>query len=177
VSLDWIGGEAPMALPSSGGREAFERLVVALERARPGGEDRVSAGLGTALAALARRARRGAIIVVLSDLLDLPETAASEVASLATRDRRVVVVQVLDPVEATFPFSGAVRLKPSEGSGIVETDADRARQGYLRALAALQSTWSDALTRNGARLLVANTADAPSDVLRRLLALVEGEQR
>jgi uncharacterized protein (DUF58 family) len=177
VSLDWIGGEAPMALPSSGGREAFERLVVALERARPGGEDRVSAGLGTALAALARRARRGAIIVVLSDLLDLPETAASEVASLATRDRRVVVVQVLDPVEATFPFSGAVRLKPSEGSGIVETDADRARQGYLRALAALQSTWSDALTRHGARLLVANTADAPSDVLRRLLALVEGEQR
>jgi uncharacterized protein (DUF58 family) len=178
VSLDWIGGEDPTALPSSGGREAFERLVVALERAQPGGDDRLAdSGLGTSLAALARRAKRGAIVVVLSDLLDLPESAANEIASLATRDRRVVVVQVLDPVEATFPFTGAVRLKPSTGAGVVETDADRARQGYLQALAALQANWSEQLHRHGARLLTSTSQDKPSDVLRQLLALVEGDSR
>jgi uncharacterized protein (DUF58 family) len=175
VALDWIGGENPTALPSGGGKEAFERLVVALERALPGGDERVAArGLGTALAALARRAKRGAIVVVLSDLLDLPEGAAEDVARLGTRDRQLLVVQVLDPVEATFPFRGAVRLKPSVG-GIVETDADRARQGYLEALARLQTSWSEQLHRHGARFLVVDTSQRPGDVLRRMLALIEGQ--
>lgn len=178
VSLDWLGGEAPTALPASGGREAFERLVAALEDVQPGGEERASeAGLESALEALARRARRGAIVVVLSDLLDLPASAAYQVASLAGRDRRVVVLQVLDPVEATFPYSGAIRLRPSQGGSIVETDAERSRQGYLAALSALQAGWSEQLTRTGARLLVSSTTDAPIDVLRRVMSAIEGESR
>src|SRR5690606_2836176 len=99
VSLDWLGGERASALPSAGGREAFERLVAALERGVPGGEEHLAGtGFDSALKALARRARRGSVIVVLSDLLDLPADAPREVAALAGRDRRLVVVQTLDPV-------------------------------------------------------------------------------
>jgi uncharacterized protein (DUF58 family) len=175
VSLDWLGGEAASALPSSGGREAFERLVVALERGVPGGDELIAQqGLAAPLRALARRARRGSIIVVLSDLLDLPSAAAREIASLAGRDRRLVVVQVLDPVEQKFPFTGAVRLRASTGATVIETFADRARDGYLAALAQLQSDWSTELGRHAARLVVASTEEAPIDVLRRVLAAVEG---
>jgi uncharacterized protein (DUF58 family) len=134
----------------------------------------VEGGLSTAIHALARRARRGAIIVMLSDLLDLPEESVRQVTALGGRDRRLVVIQVLDPVEQSFPFVGAVRLRGSTGNTAIETDADRARAGYLAALAALQETWSTELARHGGRLLVANTGEPPIDVLRKTLAFLEG---
>src|SRR5690606_1823909 len=154
LSLDWLGGDKARALPSNGGREAFERLLVALEFGAPGGDERLAeGGLATAVGAVARRARRGAIIVMLSDLLDLPEGSVREVTALAGRDRRLLVIQVLDPVEQTFPFVGPVRLRGSTGTAVVETDADRARAGYLAALSALQQTWATELSRHGGRLL------------------------
>lgn len=178
ISLDWLGGENPLALPPSGGREAFERLVVALEHAQPGGEERLdTGGFATTMQAVERRSRRGSIVLVLSDLLDLPEGAARKIASLAGRDRVVVVAQVLDPVEISFPFDGAVRLKPSAGSGVVETDAGPARKGYLAALQALQTEWQEALLAGGGRFLVINTQEKPAEAVRRLLLSIEGERQ
>ena len=55
---------------------------------------------------IARRARRGACIVLPSDLLDLPDGAAERFAALGTQGRRLVVVQVLDREELTLPCTG-----------------------------------------------------------------------
>ena len=99
VGLGFIGG-SPQALgvPVSGGREAFERVVDALEGQTAEGDALSNLTmLDRALAALARSARRGSVVVVLSDLLDLPPEAADRISALATRGRVVVVVQVLDP--------------------------------------------------------------------------------
>lgn len=177
VSLDWLGGEAPTPLPKSGGREAFERLIVALERVVQGGEARLADGTArNVLHALARRSQRGAIVVLFSDLLDLPETMLDDVAALSSRSRRVVVIQVLDPVELRFPFDGAIRLRPSTGGDPIETDAGPARRGYLAAMTALQAQWGTALIRQGGRMLTCSTEDAPAEVVRRILGLIEGDR-
>src|SRR6185369_8859017 len=94
------------------------------------------------LAPVARRARRGAVIVLLSDLLDLPDRTLSSFTSLGTNGRALVAVRVLDPAEAALPFSGNVRLRALEGGDVVEADADQVRGAYLARLASIGEAWS-----------------------------------
>lgn len=170
MSLDWVGGHSPVALPVSGGRESFDRLVTALESVVFGGDDELEAQkFEHSLLAVARRARRGSVIVLLSDLIDLPEAAAESFAALANRKRSVIAVRVLDPVERTFPFRGALRLRASHGDALVETDAAQARAGYLAALEAQRQRWEDTLAGHGGRLIECQTSDDPAEVLRRVL--------
>ena len=82
--------------------------------------------------------------MLFSDLLDLPEDAASVVGALGARQRAVVLVQVLDPDEADLGFSGKVRLKAIEGDAEVETDADAVRIHESRSLDLLNSALEEA---------------------------------
>ena len=173
VGLGFIGG-APQALgvPVSGGREAFERVVDALEGQSAEGDALANlATLDRALGALARSARRGSVVVVLSDLLDLPPEAPERLSAIATRGRVVVVVQVLDPDEATFPFKETVRLQSLEGGTTVETD-EAARERYLAALAALQDSWRRTLIGRGASFLPMTTDIDPVAAVRRIIEAV-----
>lgn len=175
VSLDWLGGIRTMPLPSSGGREAFDRVVSALEDATAGGDAQLrESDFEVALAPAARRAGRGSIVLLLSDLLDLPEHAAKQFARLSNRERLALVVRVLDPVEATFPFDGAVRLRGSADGTIVETDAGLARAGYLDALERQRREWEERLVAQGGRLVSCTTSDPPDEVLRNILRAAEG---
>lgn len=171
VALDFIGGKNARSLPPRAGRDAFERIVLALEDAEPDGdltEDRQT--LERALGQAQRAARRGAIQVVFSDLLDLPSGALDTLANLTTRGRSLQVVQVLSPAERDFPFEGAVQLRALEGKGVVEADATLSRQSYLAALAAAQQAARAQLLPRGGRFVVCGTDDAPEELVRRLLS-------
>jgi uncharacterized protein (DUF58 family) len=174
VSLTFIGGgggDAPVA--RAGGREQFERVVAALEAVQPGGDARVDqAMVERALQSVMRTARRGAIVVVLSDLIDLPENAAKSISEVASRGRVLTVVQTLDPAEADFPFRGTVRLRALEGGAVVETDADSTRDRYIAALSALTGTWQQAVVRRGGRFVRATTSDEPVRVVRSVVESV-----
>lgn len=173
VSLGFIGG-APKArgVPVSGGREAFERIVDALEAQVPEGDAYSDvAVLDRALGALARAARRGSVVVVLSDLLDLPAVAPERLAAIATRGRVLVVVQVLDPDEATFPFDETVRLRAMEGEAIVESD-EAARESYLARLAELREGWRRALLARGASFVSATTDQDPVAAVRAIVEAI-----
>jgi uncharacterized protein (DUF58 family) len=173
VSLTFLGGGPRAAhVPRSSGRDQFERIVAVLEAVEPGGDARVDrAVLDRALQALSRATRRGAIVVFLSDLVDLPDDAGERVAAIAATGRVVSIVQTLDPAEAAFPFAGTVRLRALEGGAVVETDAEATRDRYLAALASLSATWQNAVVRRGGRFSRATTTDDPVGVVR---AVVEG---
>jgi uncharacterized protein (DUF58 family) len=173
VGLGFIGGSAKArGVPVSGGREAFERVVDALEGQTAEGDALADvAALDRALGPLARSARRGSVVVVLSDLLDLPPEAASRIATIATRGRVVVVVQTLDPDEATFPFKETVRLTALEGTATVETD-EAARDRYLAALAELQEGWRRTLIGRGASFLTMTTDKDPVSAVRSIIEAV-----
>lgn len=174
VSLAFLGGgEHSDPVPRSVGREQFERIVGALEAVTPAGDATVdTAMLERGMQSLARATRRGAIVVVLSDLLDLPREAADRVGAIASQGRVLVVIQTLDPDEVDFPYTGNVRLRALEGGAVVETDADAVRDRYLEAMDALTATWRDAVVRRGGRFLKASSGDSPVDVVRKIVEAV-----
>jgi len=175
VALDWLGGHSRRALPAMGGREAFERILGALESVNAGGDLSFDhSAVDRSLAPVARHAGRGSIIVLLSDLLDLPEGTLDRFAALATRGRTVIAVRVLDPMEAGFPFEGPLRLRASEGREIVETDAESARTGYLEALERRARDWDSRLVPRGGRLVRATTDQDAVEVVRGVLRAAEG---
>ena len=168
VGLTYFGGgEGTRAVPVSAGREAFERIVGSLEGATAGGDARFDASvIDRALGGIARAARRGSIVVILSDFLDLPDVAVDRISAVASGGRVVVVVGVLDPDEATFPFEGTMRLESLEGGVVVETDATATRGAYLEALENHRRAWEGALLRRGSRVVNALTTDDPVTVVR-----------
>jgi uncharacterized protein (DUF58 family) len=174
VGLTFLGGAAgARPVPRAGGREQFERIVGTLEGVVPGGDALVDpAMLDRALDGLSRGAGRGAVLVVMSDLIDLPDPARDRIAALASRGRVLVVVQTLDPDEESFPFEGTVRLKAMEGGFVVETDADTTRERYLAAMAALRERWEGELLRRGARFVRAISSEDPVHVVRRIVEAV-----
>jgi uncharacterized protein (DUF58 family) len=117
------------------------------------------------------------VIVLLSDLLDLPEGSLSAFTALATSGRTLITVQVLDPVEADLGFSGNVRLRAMEGDAVVEADADAVRAVYQERLLALSTPWEKELEARGGRLIRATSGDPPVAVVRAILKAVQEARR
>jgi len=162
VGLDFLGGKGARSIPPRSGRDAFERIVLALEDVEPDGDlSGDKSAIEQALGQAQRAARRGAIQVVLTDLLDLPAGGLEALTTLTTRGRMLQVIQVLSPAERDFPFEGSVQLRSLEGKSIVETDGALSRQNYLAALAAAQRSAEQQLVPRGGRLLKCATTDAP----------------
>jgi uncharacterized protein (DUF58 family) len=171
VALDFLGGKGARSIPPRAGRDAFERVVLALEDVEPDGDlsaDRSE--IERALGQAQRSARRGAIQVLFSDLLDLPAGSLEAFSNLTTRGRLLQVIQVLAPAERDFPFEGAVQLRSLEGAKVVETDASQARRNYLAALESAQKSALQQLMPRGGRFLKCATTDAPEQLVRRILS-------
>jgi uncharacterized protein (DUF58 family) len=171
VALDFLGGNNARSLPPRAGRDAFERVVLALEDVEPDGDlsdDRAS--IEQVIGQAQRAARRGAIQVVLTDLLDFPAGSLTALTNLTTRGRSLQVIQVLSPAERDFPFEGAVQLRGLEGKSLVEADATQSRQSYLAALAAAQRAAEAELVPRGGRLLSVATNEPPEQLVRRILS-------
>jgi uncharacterized protein (DUF58 family) len=177
VSLDWIGGRNLLPIPTAGGHEAFERILGALESVRAGGDLRTDlASVERSLALVARRAKRGSSVLLLSDFLDLPEGTLERFVALGAHRRTIVGLGILDPAEAEFPFTGPIRLRASEGSTVVETDGATARSGYLANLERVNGIWNDALVERGGKLVRATTLDDPVSVVLEVLRAIRGHR-
>jgi uncharacterized protein (DUF58 family) len=174
IGMSFIGGSKDARpVPVRGGREVFERVVDALESQSAEGEAlRDPSLLDDAIGSIVRSARRGSVVVVLSDLLDLPPEAASAIATITTRGCVLIVVQVLDPDENDFPFKETVRLKAIEGTVAVETD-EAARERYLAALEAERTVWRRTLVGRGAKFLSLTTDRDPIAAVRAIVEAVQ----
>ncbi len=174
VGLAWLGvgsGDA-VASPPGFGNATFERIVDGLERVEAGGDLAADiAELDTRLGLFARRARRGSVILLFSDFLDVPDEAIRRVAAVAS-GRVLVAVQVLDPMERELGFSGKVLLRAIEGGGRVTTDADRVRAEYKKNLEEHTGRWRRAIEGEGGRLLRASSGDDAVAAVRRIVQTV-----
>jgi uncharacterized protein (DUF58 family) len=173
VALDWIGGRGGLPVPPSSTSETFDRIIHALENLQATGDGLPSPhSFDRRMQAIARRARRGASIVVLSDLIDLPEKSSEQLAALAVMGRRIVVVQILDEEESTMPYSGTVRLASLEEDVVVETHADVTREGYVEALESWTKRWVAPVANRGGRFLRATTGEDPVDVVVQIVRAI-----
>lgn len=88
-------------------------LLKALQEARP----RETTHMATALHEMADRIDRRGLIIVLSDLMDEPESVLDAFKHFRHKQHEVIVFHVLDPYEIDFPFR--------EESGFVDIETGR----------------------------------------------------
>lgn len=131
VGLATVGEGLERSIRPQATRRQLVRVLAELAKAEAGGQTHLADGLH----ALARQARRRGLVVLVSDLLDEPESVLEGVRHLAFRGHDIVVFQVLDPAErALEALEGPLVLEDPETGERVATDADAIRDDYRRRL-------------------------------------------
>jgi len=120
-------------LPAGSRGGHLHALLLALERMEAGRRSDVARPLRQLAEALTRRS----LVVLIADLLDDPEPVIKGLRYLRFRGTDVIVFQVLDPYELTFPFRGAARFRDLESAEEVLAEPSAIRTAYLRELAGL----------------------------------------
>jgi uncharacterized protein (DUF58 family) len=132
-------------LPCSARPGHLKTLLLALER--------VSLGVGTdiakPLADLVQAIRKRGLVVLISDLLDDPDRIIEGLKHFRYRGTDVVVFQVLDPHEISFPFDRAARFRDVESDQEIVAVPAAIRDTYKARLEAMVSNFRTVLGQNG----------------------------
>jgi len=153
-------------LPASARRGHLHSLLIGLERLEPGRRSDVGRPLHQLAEALVRRS----LVVLISDLLDEPEPIIKGLKHLRFRGNDVVVFQLLDPNELTFPFRGSARFTDLESDEEVTADPKNVRSTYLRELAGLTLRYDRELRGAGIDYVQLDTSEALDFALLTYLA-------
>ena len=144
----------------------WRTLIDELERRQGGSQT----SLGRALTELAERLSRRMLIVVVSDLLDDADEILTGLRLLRYRRHDLVVCQVLDPAELTFPFKGPTLFEGLEQGGRLLVEPGSIKQRYLEELARFQRRLRLGCGRLRVDYSVFNTGAALDAVLSSYLA-------
>jgi uncharacterized protein (DUF58 family) len=132
-------------LPASARRGHLHSLLVGLERLTPGQRSNLERPLHQLAEALVRRS----LVVLISDLLDDPAPIIKGLKHLKFRGSDVVVFQVLDPNELTFPFRASARFIDVESADVVTADPASIRDAYLTEIGELTQRYDRELRGAG----------------------------
>jgi uncharacterized protein (DUF58 family) len=117
-------------LPASARPGHLRALLLALDRLRPGRETNVSKPLHQLADLLSKRG----MVVLISDLLDDPESVVRGLRHFQFRGTDVIVFHIVDPDEIDFPFERPTRFEDLETSEEVMAVPAVVRQRYVRAM-------------------------------------------
>lgn len=127
VGLVLFDSDVRHYLPPRARPTQFRRCLDCLEDVRPGERTNVARVLHD----LAERIKRRGLIIVISDLLDDPETVSNGLQHFRHNQHEVIVFHVMDEAELTFPYDRLTRFRDMEGAGTVVTNPKRVRAQYL----------------------------------------------
>jgi uncharacterized protein (DUF58 family) len=95
-------------------------------------QPRKETGIGSVLHGVCGRIRRRGLVIVISDLFAPLNELVNALAHFHHRRHEVILLQVLDPDEYTFPFSHVAEFQCIERDGRrLRLDASRVRGMYL----------------------------------------------
>jgi uncharacterized protein (DUF58 family) len=117
-------------IPPRQGPGHLRLLMEKLEQTKAGGETT----LADTFHQLAETLKRRALVIVLSDLFDDPAALVGALKHFRHRKHEVIVFQVLDPAEVTFPFDDVTRIEDMENAREVTSDPRAFRRQYLDEL-------------------------------------------
>lgn len=119
--------------------------------------------------------RPGQRVLLIADFLGDPAPVLSYLERAAGMGVRGALLQVLDPDEETFPFSGAVLFRTPGGTARHDTrDAQGLRAAYLNRLAERRELLRQAAARSGWHFGTHDTANAPAQALLWIASVLEG---
>jgi len=91
-------------------------------------------GTGKVLEQLAEKLTHRSLVVIISDFFDDLEEIQSGMRRLRFRKHELLVFQILDPMELSFPFEDVTLFKGLEESGELLTEPRALRDAYLEQL-------------------------------------------
>jgi uncharacterized protein (DUF58 family) len=139
---------APRARPTQ-----FRRILELLEPVAGEGDTDV----GAILHQVAERIRRRGLVIVISDLIDNEAKIANGLQHFRHDRHEVIVFQVMDNAELSFPYDRITRFKDIEGSGRVVANPKSLRSRYLARLQAFLDNLQSACHERGISYNLANT--------------------
>jgi uncharacterized protein (DUF58 family) len=127
VGLVVFGDRVRSWMPPKSKRSHLVNMLAELARTEAGGPT----GLAEALNTVALRVRKRGLIILFSDLLAEPEPVIKALHHLKFRGHDLILFNVFDVAEVTFPFDGQVRFADPESSLRVDTNPQSIKSAYL----------------------------------------------
>uniref|UniRef100_A0A7C4TIB7 DUF58 domain-containing protein n=1 Tax=candidate division WOR-3 bacterium TaxID=2052148 RepID=A0A7C4TIB7_UNCW3 len=115
-------------IPPSAKKINFTRLIETIEKANAGNET----SLSRVLFELAQRIKRRGLVIIISDLFDFPEQVLKSLRSFRARKHEIIVFQVIDPKEHTFPFFETSIFEDLETGEQLIIQPDSIRESYRK---------------------------------------------
>jgi uncharacterized protein (DUF58 family) len=131
-------------LPARAVRSHLDELLKALGDATPQGRTR----LGPALHELAERIKRRGLIILLSDLMDVPSEVLLGLQHFRHRRHEVVVFHILDPDEVGFPYTDTATFVDMETGDRLTTEPWEIARRYRERLAAWTAQYARVCREN-----------------------------
>ena len=122
-------------LSPANSRRHLKRVLDTFDTAKPG----KTTELGMVMHRLANRLRRRALIVIVSDFFDDSREIIKALTHFSNRHHEVIVFQVVDRQELTFPFTQQTKFEGLEGAPEILADPPRIRSEYQRQFIAHQT--------------------------------------
>lgn len=119
-------------LPSSK-KVNFMRILKTIEKSEPGGET----SLSYVLYQLAQKLKRRGLVILLSDLFDEPDVVIKSLRSFRARKHEILVFQILDLDEYTFPFYKSAIFYDLESGDELVIQPSMIRESYQKRFAKL----------------------------------------
>lgn len=120
--------------------------------------------------------RRFSSLVLFSDFLEPIESVHARLAPFADREVRGHIVQILDPAEETFPFTGRLEFRDVLGPDrLVIGRAERLREEYRETLASHRRELQRLAQRLGWSFTLHHTDAVPTSALLALFSILSGE--
>ncbi|GIW96710.1 MAG: hypothetical protein KatS3mg111_0043 [Pirellulaceae bacterium] len=162
-------------LPPSSGTDIMDDLVRVFETTVAEGPTDLNNSLLEVLQGL----RRSSLLVLVTDGLSGDEQWIEALKMVRLAGHDLIVIQVLDQDEITFPFDMRTRFVGLEGTPTVETDPALIAAAYRRAMAEELQRLERACSQAGADYFRATTNQSLAVFLPNLLAtrLVRGKRR
>jgi uncharacterized protein (DUF58 family) len=132
VGLATFDTEVTSYLPPHATKASLRQLLVRLEQTTPGGKT----GAGKAMHQIADRMKRRGLVIIISDLLDEPESVMAAMKHFRHKKNEVIVLHVLDPMERSFAFGADAVFQDLETSDRMTTQPWHIQASYREAMAA-----------------------------------------
>lgn len=154
---------------ASSARQAFQKILVGLEKATASGP------WGTSAPGQAEfQSRKKEQLIFVSDLLQTGDEWLSWIRSLAGPYREIVIFQILGDQEEKFDLKGFYRFKDLESGQEIELDADAASTEFRTSMQAYLAHLKAALQIPHVRLMRARMSEPVGMVLKAFLTRRKG---
>lgn len=166
VALALGGREVSEYLPKTDNLQRINHIMDRLAAFEPDpGTD-----LKNVLDQVAVRTRSKGITILISDLLDDETAILKGLQRLRFSGGELIVFQVLDPYELSFPFEGTWKLQGLEGEAMVQTSPRDIRKSYLENFEKFRTSLRRHCEALGAHYILADTSKSLAETISGYLA-------